>query len=309
MKKQCAILLVMVLLLLSVTACGSETPIPKPSDPTNPTAAQPTEPTVTEPVATEPTATEPAPTQTEPTDPGEELVTGVLYVDRRYGADAPDMLLEYPFEYTGERKTAEELAVMLSELTGLNFSISAAMGQSGVTVDWKPDSALIAGHDGNQKEEFFCFSADQLNWLMLDSLYMTLKDHMGIEKVYYTMDGGKELEIGELYPINNFPLDEPYMGSVHYFYQDSLITPEDFYFYWGYADGKVLHITETVWYLYNADQALLDSGPVQIEEHEIWLMNEDGSSGGGKLWFNEHGGFTDGDEILTQYTDFPAAVG
>lgn len=151
----------------------------------------------------------------ESTLPGaeESAQTDILYAV--FGADN---VKEYPIEYTGAQKTAEELAQELSKLTGLDFNITASKTDDGWVVDWAADSSLIAGLDNReQKEEFFFFDCDSLNWFMMDSLWQTLTTNLNAENIYYTMDGGKELTFEELYPVNVFPSDIPYMGSEFYF--------------------------------------------------------------------------------------------
>ena len=151
----------------------------------------------------------------ESTLPGaeESAQTDILYAV--FGADN---VKEYPIEYTGDKKTAEELAQELSKLTGLDFNITASKTDDGWIVDWAADSTLIAGLDNReQKEEFFFFDCDSLNRFMMDSLWRTLTENLNAENIYYTMDGGKELTFEELYPVNEFPSDIPYMGSEFYF--------------------------------------------------------------------------------------------
>ena len=151
----------------------------------------------------------------ESTLPGaeESAQTDILYAV--FGADN---VKEYPIEYTGAQKTAEELAQELSELTGLDFNITADKTDDGLIVDWAADSTPVAGLDDRvQKDDFFFFDCDSLNWFMMDSLWRTLTENLGAENIYYTMDGGKELTFEELYPVNEFPSDIPYMGSEFYF--------------------------------------------------------------------------------------------
>ena len=122
-----------------------------------------------------------------------------------------------PMEYTGEL-TAEKLAEGLSEWTGLDFFVTDSDAPDGITVDWEKSSTLIARlDDREQKEDFHFYDAESLRWFMMDSLRMTLVNNIGVENVYYTMDGGQTLIFDELSPISEFPVDLPYMGSVFYF--------------------------------------------------------------------------------------------
>ena len=61
----------------------------------------------------------------------ESTQTDILYAV--FGAEDIE---EYPIEYTGGKKTAEELAYELSELTGLDFNITASKADDGWIVDW-----------------------------------------------------------------------------------------------------------------------------------------------------------------------------
>ncbi len=162
----------------------------------------------------------PSDIQSETTLPPEDTAwTGILYADFSCGTTGNEKALikEYPFEYTGTRKTAVELAEELSALTGLDFIITADKTLDGWVVDWSKNSTLVAGMDERQqKEDFFFFDADSLSWFMMDSLYQTLADNLDTETIYYTMDGGKELCLENLSPARVFPSDIPYLGSQFY---------------------------------------------------------------------------------------------
>lgn len=148
--------------------------------------------------------TEPSPSATENTQT--DILYAVFYTD---GVE------EYPIEYIGAQKIAEELAQELSELTGPDFTITASRVEDGWIVDWAADSTLVAGlDDREQKEEFFFFDYDSQCWFMMDSLWRTLTENLDAENIYYTMDGGQELVLEKpSSSINTFPSDVPYMGS------------------------------------------------------------------------------------------------
>ncbi len=102
-----------------------------------------------------------------------------------------------------EALTPMALAKALSQWTGLDFALVGAKVQGKtVTVDWSPKSTLIANMgDTPQKEEFHFFDADSMRIFMLDSLAATLRANLGVDAVFYTMDGGKGFHIKELsYP-------------------------------------------------------------------------------------------------------------
>ena len=149
-------------------------------------------------------------------------------IDVLYAVFSAEDVKEYPIEYTGAKKTAEELAHELSELTGLDFIITASKADDGWIVDWAADSTLVAGlDDREQKEEFFFFDQDSLCWFMMDSLWRTLTENLDAENIYYTMDGGQELVFEELYSVNEFPYDIPYMGSEFYYAHADVRGDED----------------------------------------------------------------------------------
>ena len=139
------------------------------------------------------------------------------HTDTLYAFFSADNIKEYPLEYTGEKKNAEELAKELSGLSGLDFFITASKTDDGLIVDWAADSTLIAGlDDREQKEDFFFFDNVSLNWFMMDSLWHTLTENLDVENIYYTMNGGQKLVIADMYPVSEIPSDTPYMGSELY---------------------------------------------------------------------------------------------
>lgn len=154
----------------------------------------------------------PANVKTEPdTSSATETKTATLWV----GTTQSD-LRSYPWEYTDEL-TAEKLAEGLSQLTGLDFLITAGDTSDGITVDWADDSTLIAGlDDREQKEDFYFYDADSMRWFMMDSLQKTFVNNMAVENVYYTMNEGQALIFDELSLVRKFPA-VPYMGSTFYF--------------------------------------------------------------------------------------------
>lgn len=151
-----------------------------------------------------------------------KLKTAVLYTNMKTGSADPD-IKEHKYKYSGEL-TAEDLAAGLSNLTGLDFFITASKDEKGIHIDWAPNSTLIANlDDREQKKDFFCFDADSMRWFMMDSLWLTLTKNLEVENVYYTMNGGKDLLFENLYLIKEFPADLPYMGSA---------------FFYAHADGR-----------------------------------------------------------------------
>ncbi|MGM9636208.1 MAG: hypothetical protein ACI3YE_08670 [Candidatus Avispirillum sp.] len=317
--------------------------------------------------------------------------------DTLYAVFSAKDVNEYPIEYTGAQKTAEELADELSELTGLDFIITADKADDGWIVDWSADSSLVTGHDGREQTEDFCFyDYDSMCRFMMDSLWRTLSENLDAENIYYTMDGGQKLVLEKMSPAHEFPSDSPYMGSEFYsahtdvqgddedlyactkglwrldgetdtasiemdgsggftmYYADGSVeadgylkcidefengsslrydmyTDEDefiagFYFdsdtrfhiadtggaaylldtrpsyqgFWQYPNGMILEINGDRWNLYAEDGCtLLSDGPMKYAEDAAYLMNEDGSSGGGRAYFDENNNLIESGNILT----------
>ena len=309
--------------------------------------------------------------------------------DILYAVFSDEDVKEYPIEYTGAPKTAEELAKELTNLTGLDFTITASPASDGWIVDWTENSTLLSGLDREQKDEFFFFDYDTMGWFMMDSLCRTLTENLDAEKIYYTMNGGQELVLEKMSPPATIPSDTPYMGSEYYsdqgggnqsyarteglwrldgetgtasiemdgeggftmylasgsveaagyleYVSDSqydLYTAEgrliaslsfdsdtqfhingsvylldtgadistntqaSYLGFWEY-DGNILELYKDGWSLYaEEDLSLLAWGPVEYTEDAAFLMNEDGSSGGGRVYFDEDGNLSDGGVAL-----------
>lgn len=71
--------------------------------------------------------------------------------------------------------------------------------------------------------------------------------------------------------------------------------------FWEYPDGTLLEIENDTWYLYEADEHMMIAwGPVEFDEDAAYLMNDDGSSGGGAVYFDEDGDLIDSSgDVLT----------
>ena len=155
-----------------------------------------------------------------------------IRTDILYAVFGDEDVREYPIEYSGAKKTAEELARELSDLTGMDFTITASKTDDGLIVDWAADSTLVAGlDDREQKEEFFFFDYDSQCWFMMDSLWRTLTANLDAENIFYTMDSGRNLVLEKMSPAITIPADTPYMGSTFYLSHDEgrgdVISTED----------------------------------------------------------------------------------
>lgn len=204
--KKISILLALAMLVCLLTACGSGSP----SDPSG---------TVNQNGTPQTTVYDSQPDNTENEDQ-----TNILYC-AFYGTD-DEHVREYPIEYTGAPKSAEELADALTELSGIYFDVTVSQVEDGLVVDWAASSALVSGQSSDAKsDEFVFYDYDSCAWFMMDSLWLTLTENFGAQNIYYTMDGGQELVLDNLSsPITEFPSDIPYMGSEYY---DNLVNNGD----------------------------------------------------------------------------------
>jgi len=131
---------------------------------------------------------------------------------------------EYPVEYEdyeGDGYSVWELAMGLSELTGLGFTLSdVTEGKGGMVVTWSPEGSLFGLGEREQNEEFLFFDYDSMAWFMLDSLSETIRKNipaMREKDIFYAMESGEALVLENLSPPMDFTLDTPYMGSAFYF--------------------------------------------------------------------------------------------
>ena len=193
----------------------------------------------------------------------------------------------------------------LSELTGLDFTIRSHEIDGMLIIDWDLESTLLSGLDSReQKEDFFFYDYDTMGWFMMDSLWRTLTGNLDVENIYYTMDGGKTLALDKMSPAVTIPSDTPYMGSEFYFDRDDVQGDKDmqaaYQGFWEYPDGKILEINDEAWKLYADDGVtLLAGGPMNYAEDAAWLMNEDGSSGSGRVYLDENNNLIDSGDVLT----------
>ncbi len=175
--------------------------------------------------------------------------------------------------------TPEQLASELSAWSGLDFTLNAMTVETDkVTVDWAKTSTLVAGLDDRaQKEEFFFYDFDSLCWFMMDSLWQTVLENMGVSEVYYTMDGGKDLVIENFASVEMFPKDVPYMGSPFYAAHSDVVGDEDVFsktygrwYYNGESDGAYIEMDGKgcfEWYL--AEGSLNYEGYLEyVDEYE-----------------------------------------
>jgi hypothetical protein len=123
---------------------------------------------------------------------------------------------EYELGFSGDL-TPEILADGLTNLTGLQFTALFSQTEAGIVVDWSLNSTLIAGlGDTEQNENFVFLDNDSLVWFMLDSMFYTLQQNLGVENIYYTMNGGQQLVLENNSPAVTIAGDEAYLGRDQY---------------------------------------------------------------------------------------------
>ncbi len=126
---------------------------------------------------------------------------------------------EYPLTYSGEL-TPEKLIAGIAELTGWNLDLSDGVtdGKGGMTVCFAEESSLFVGPPEPQREEFFVYSAEQLDATILDSVQKTLQENFvdrilgdpAALPIYFCGPDGGALTLPQIGIV--LPLGEPYRG-------------------------------------------------------------------------------------------------
>lgn len=160
-----------------------------------------------------------------------DIKTAPVIFDRSYGSTEENIRRETVYSY--EEISLDEVIQAMSDWSGLDFlfdvQLSGGVNDRTAVIDWKADSSLILGYPPENQESRLSYAseehtdfhrfhdADSLRWYMMDSVWRTMKENLYTDEIYFTMDGGKELVFDELFPINMFPADIPYVGSPFYF--------------------------------------------------------------------------------------------
>lgn len=122
---------------------------------------------------------------------------------------------QYPLAYTGEL-TAEALLKGLSAVTKHDFACdSAAVEGDSVTVIWSDGATLLRPESAPMRVEsldltFYDF--DSTLQFMLDSAYWTLRENLGVEKVFFATPSGAGLHL-ENTPYWSLPAGACYNGN------------------------------------------------------------------------------------------------
>jgi len=149
---------------------------------------------------------------------GGGLLVASVIADMSRGTNNED-LIKWQTYYSYQEITAENLIDTLSSWTGLDFKVTVSYNDdNNMIIDWAADSTLVTGlDDREQKEEFRMYDNDSMRWFMMDSMWQTMTRFNGGADIYYTMDGGKELQFDELDLGTTFDINIPYMGSAFYY--------------------------------------------------------------------------------------------
>ncbi len=124
-------------------------------------------------------AEQPGVSQSVATDRTNKTQTAILYTNKETGSVDAEWG-EHKYEYNGEL-TVEVLADGLSDLTGLDFFVSAYRDESEISIDWAKNSTIIADlDDREQKDEFRFNDADSMRWFMMDSLWRTVTENLKV---------------------------------------------------------------------------------------------------------------------------------
>ena len=124
---------------------------------------------------------------------------------------------EYPKTFD-QQPTADTLIAAISELTGWNLDLAepVTLKEDSATICFSKNSALFSGPPEPQKEEFFMYSADQLDATILDSIQRTLQDYftksgtLSNLEIYYCTENNEPLVLSDLGI--TIPSDQPYNG-------------------------------------------------------------------------------------------------
>ena len=122
---------------------------------------------------------------------------------------------QYPLAYTGER-TAETLLKGLSAVTKHDFACdSAALERDSVTVIWSDEAALLRPESAPMRVESLgltFYDLDPTLEFMLDSAYWTLRENLGVEKVFFETPSGAGLHLENM-PCWSLPAGACYNGN------------------------------------------------------------------------------------------------
>ncbi len=143
--------------------------------------------------------------------------SATLYTDMEL--DIGSTFVTHEFSYTGPL-TATKLAEGLGDLTGLDYIVTESGVEGGVVIDWSPEATLIKNFgDEAQDEDFYFEDSASMQWFMLESLWKSIIENFPDKEVYYTMNGGNDLYLAELYPVSQFAGEYPYLGLSYYLEQ------------------------------------------------------------------------------------------
>ncbi len=192
MKKIIALFLA-ACLTLTMVACGSDSSSSTPTSSSTPASSQ---------------------------SPENEEKTAILYTAFSLGGtDGSEYnVTQHDFKYKGDL-TIEKLAEGLTELTGYDFSIEVlSVGEGSAAIEWKKDSALAIAGSGmiEPKEGFMIMEITQINWFLLDSLYTTVSENLGITEIYYQAEGNLDNIVNHPETGSAFTPGMVYLGSNFY---------------------------------------------------------------------------------------------
>ena len=199
--------------------------------------------------------------------------------------------------------------------------------------DWRSSGVVVDSgtitHEGEGSvhvlvtvdENWAAFYRDEPEQILFDSVSfpMTIPDAQeyfdGISFDDINGDGESDVTVSIVYPSGEYT----YMAWIwdpeeRYVFQwdwsvfanrndnDDFSDYTEYFGYWEYPDGTILEINEEGWNLYSAyEPTPFAEGPVEYDEEAAYLMNDDGSSGGGKVYFDEDGNLIDSGNVLTYH--------
>ena len=188
--KRIVLLFLSLVLIVSLAACGNNTPAPSESDIPTPSGSN---------TSSQQTSS--------PAQSTEAPAPGTLYA-----VFSEDEVREFDFGYEEGTCTPEKIAAALSEWTGLDFTMTAALDAqyNTVIIDWSTDSAMATGQPPEpQKDAFHFYDEEQLRFFMLNSLCRTIRENMGTLDVFYSLGGNGD-------NMNDLGLDLDFNSAIAY---------------------------------------------------------------------------------------------
>jgi hypothetical protein len=145
--------------------------------------------------------------------PGESLANATLIFDSSF-AEGKESLVQEP-HMSDENIYPENIAEVMTILTGLDFVVRISVEDGALFVEWNGASDLFKELDAVEPREEFSFnSTEAMRWFMLDSLWRTFMENYSSEitDVFYVTSHIHD----DITTPSPFDYNAPYKGSPFY---------------------------------------------------------------------------------------------